>query len=72
MTVKGFDRVRLAMHSMVSVKTIARVYVGQGSDFTRARVSAAAAQLGLPLPPERSKAPSLDSSPGLAKTLPTP
>lgn len=69
--VTGFDRVRLAMQSMVSVKTIVRVYKGLGSDYTRARVTAAATSLGLPLPPERSTLPSALSSTEPAETSPT-
>lgn len=72
MPIRPYDRLRLAAQAMVNEKTVARVYRGGGSDYTRARVSAAAETLGLPLPPERSTAPSPSSSPGLAKTLPTP
>ncbi|HEX2875153.1 MAG TPA: hypothetical protein VHP33_28070 [Polyangiaceae bacterium] len=70
--VKGFDRVRLAMQSGASIPTIVRVYKGLGSNYSRARVSAAAEQLGLPMPPERSTSLSPASSPGLAKTSQTP
>lgn len=65
---EGYDRMRLAVQAMVSDKTVRRVYRGGGTNWSRARVKAAAESLGLPLPPERSTPRSTDSSPASPKT----
>ena len=44
------DRIRIAAQAIVSPRTVYRVYRGEGTDYSRARVSAAAAALGLPPP----------------------
>lgn len=48
------DRIKLAAHITAHPRTVARVYAGQGSEYSRARVAEGAKQLGLPPPPPRS------------------
>ncbi|MBK8994639.1 MAG: hypothetical protein IPM35_02660 [Myxococcales bacterium] len=54
MTINGWDKARLAALVRRSIRTVDRVYLGQGSDFTRRIVTEGARELGLPPPPEPS------------------
>ena len=45
------DRIRIAAQAIVCPRTVARVYNGAGTAYSRARVRAAAQELGLPPPP---------------------
>lgn len=58
----GIQKVRIAAQSGRSPKTVDRVYRGQGNAYSRDAVKRAAAELGYPMPPERS-APSSEPSP---------
>lgn len=57
------DRIKLAALITAHPRTVARVYAGQGSDYSRARVAEGAKALGLPPPPERSLPSSPEPSP---------
>jgi hypothetical protein len=50
--ITAHDRVRIAARAIVCVRTVARVYCGEGTEYSRERVRAAAQDLGLPPPPE--------------------
>ena len=54
--ISGVDRVRIAAQALVCERTVRRVYAGQGTAHSRARVRRAALELGLPLPPEVPRA----------------
>jgi hypothetical protein len=57
------DRIKLAALITAHPRTVARVYAGRGSDFSRARVVEGAKALGLPLPPDPSSPSSPEPSP---------
>lgn len=63
MQLSSHDRVRIAAQAIVHPRTVARVYEGEGTDYSRARVCAAAEALGLPPPPA--------PAPDRASTTPT-
>lgn len=52
--ISAYDRIRISAHIVANPRTVARVYQGQGSAYSRLRVTEAAKALGLPLPPELS------------------
>jgi hypothetical protein len=66
--ISAHDRVRIAAHIVANPRTVARVYQGRGSSYSRRRVLEAAHALGLPLPP----APSMPSSGSSPSESPTP
>lgn len=49
------DLARIAVHAIVSYRTVQRVYRSGGSEYSRRRVIEAAMALRLPLPPEPSR-----------------
>ena len=55
--ISGIDRVRIAAQALVCERTVRRVYFGQGTPHSRARVRRAALELGLPLPEQGQQAP---------------
>jgi hypothetical protein len=52
--INNHDRVRIAARAIVCERTVAQVYRGRGREYSRLRVAAAARELGLPEPPDRS------------------
>jgi hypothetical protein len=65
--ISGMDKVRIAAQSGRSPKTVDRVYRGEGNPYSRDAVKRAAADLGLPAPPERSPSSSPEPSPTSSK-----
>jgi hypothetical protein len=63
----GIQKVRIAARIGRSVRTVDRVFRGQGNAYSRAAVKEAAVALGYPLPPEPST-PSSGSSPSDSPT----
>lgn len=55
------DRVRIAAQIVAHPRTVARVYEGKGSEYSRQRVTEGARTLGLPLPPGPSTPCGVDS-----------
>jgi DNA-binding LacI/PurR family transcriptional regulator len=45
------QRLHIAARADCSESSVTRVYRGEGNEYTRARISAAAAELGVQLPP---------------------
>ncbi len=50
----GLDRARLALRATRSPRTVDRVYLGRGNQYSREAISTAAREMGLPLPPPPS------------------
>lgn len=69
--ITGPERIRLAAETIMCERTITRVYRGEGTDHSRARVYRAALALGLPLPPSRSS-PSPTSSSSTPDSMSSP
>jgi hypothetical protein len=65
--ITGIQKVRIAAQIGRSVRTVGRVYLGQGNNYSRDAVRLAAAALGYPLPPE----PLASSSPSSPEPSPT-
>ena len=57
------QEVQLAARAIVCQRTVHRVYLGSGNEYSRQRVTAAALELGLPLPPDPSTGSSPNSPP---------
>lgn len=49
------QRMRIAVAADCCEKTVLRTYQGGGTEFSRARIARAAADLGLPCPPPRDE-----------------
>ena len=62
--ISAYDRLRIATQIVANPRTVARVYQGKGSTYSRLRVIEAAKALGLPVPPEPSTPSSGDSPSG--------
>ena len=61
------DRIKLAAHITAHPRTVARVYDGKGSAYSRQRVAEGAKALGLPPPPASSSPSSPTPSPTSSK-----
>lgn len=60
--ISAYDRVRIAAHIVANPRTVLRVYQGDGSDYSRRRVTDGAKALGLP-PPGPSRRSPLEGTP---------
>jgi hypothetical protein len=65
--ISAYDRIRISAAIIAHPRTVYRVYLGQGSDYSRRRVAEAARRLALPLPPEPSPSSSESSLPVQSK-----
>jgi hypothetical protein len=65
------DEIRIAAEAIVCQRTVQRVYLGGGNEYSKQRVAAAAQALGLPLPP-LSRTRSTESSSSSSSESPTP
>lgn len=61
--ISAHDQIRIAAHAVICQRTVRRVYAGQGSEYSKRRVTEAAVALGLPPPPSTSSEPCSSGSP---------
>lgn len=67
--ISAYDRLRIAAHIVANPRTVARVYQGKGSEYSRLRVTEGAKALGLPTPavPGKLRRPRSSSLPSQQK-----
>lgn len=65
--ISAYDRVRIAARIVAHPRTVHRVYLGSGSEYSRRRVAEAARELGLPEPSMASPPSSPPASPTSSK-----